>query len=632
MCKGATTRVLIATLATLGGAWAQSPIPTGIGVDWRHIGNSVIDRDLAGLASGPVLRVWYSANGSLAIQTASKRSYVTQDFESWQATASAAPPVASIQIERVPEAGASIRSAPGSSRLYAFGQSVYRSEDNGASWDNLTAYRGTSIVGTGLRDLAVSPSNPDELVVAGDDGIFRSMDGGKSWSGLNASLPNLSVTRILALPANGQGTEIALFGNQTVSWEPGEKTAWQPSADSGFTQELQLRQALGALRGVTITALAMSGNFVYTGMSNGQIGVSSDGGVTWQTFSPANAGAVARFWIDPNDARVALAVLGSGTNSASSNNAGRVFHTVNAGQFWDDFTANLPPGSVHGVTADRASNALYVAMDQGVFFAHADLGSLGAVQPWTVLAALPAMPAMDVRLDSGGNQLWVAMDGYGIYAGLAPHRLQNPSVVSAADLVARAAAPGSLISILGARADSVRAGNLTVPVLAATSAESQIQIPFEAPPSTVSLAVSSGNATTTLGPVTVAAAAPAIFVDPDGTPLILDADSGVMLDAMTPAHSGSRIQILASGLGRVTPDWPTGLAAPMTNPPKVDAAVSAYLDRSPVEITRAVLAPGYVGFYLVEATVPKIVNYGPAELYLEVEGAASNRVRIYIEP
>ena len=61
------------------------------------------------------------------------------------------------------------------------------------------------------------------------------------------------------------------------------------------------------------------------------------------------------------------------------------------------------------------------------------------------------------------------------------------------------------------------------------------------------------------------------------------------------------------------------------------ATVQAYLDRQPVEVTRAVLAP-YIGFYLVEIEVPKIVNYGPAELYIDVGGQTSNRVRVYIQP
>ena len=104
-----------------------------------------------------------------------------------------------------------------------------------------------------------------------------------------------------------------------------------------------------------------------------------------------------------------------------------------------------------------------------------------------------------------------------------------------------------------------------------------------------------------------------------------------MLDAMNPAHSRGRIQILATGLGAVRPDWPTGTPAPQDNPPTVVATVHAYLDRQPVEVTRAVLAP-YIGFYLVEIEVPRIVNYGPEELYIEVDGHESNRVRVYIEP
>jgi uncharacterized protein (TIGR03437 family) len=56
------------------------------------------------------------------------------------------------------------------------------------------------------------------------------------------------------------------------------------------------------------------------------------------------------------------------------------------------------------------------------------------------------------------------------------------------------------------------------------------------------------------------------------------------------------------------------------------------LDRVPVDVTSATLAPAYTGLYLVEIELPKIVNYGPAELHLEVDGQASNSVRVYIEP
>jgi uncharacterized protein (TIGR03437 family) len=205
-------------------------------------------------------------------------------------------------------------------------------------------------------------------------------------------------------------------------------------------------------------------------------------------------------------------------------------------------------------------------------------------------------------------------------------------VVSSADLVARAAAPGALLSVLGARVDSARAGSLSAPVLAANETESQIQIPFNASGDSVALSLASAGGTRVLPSVPLLTASPGIFLNQDGSPAALDAETGLLLDAMNPAHSHSRIQILATGLGQVTPDWPAGITAPLENSPKVVTPVKASLDRVPVDVTRAVLAPGYVGLYLVEIEIPKIVNYGPAELYIEAGGQASNRVRVYIEP
>ena len=79
---------------------------------------------------------------------------------------------------------------------------------------------------------------------------------------------------------------------------------------------------------------------------------------------------------------------------------------------------------------------------------------------------------------------------------------------------------------------------------------------------------------------------------------------------------------------RVTPQWPTGTPAPAENTPRVIAPVRVFVDRVPVEVSRATLAPGFVGFYLVEIAIPDAVNNGPAELYIEVAGQSSGRVSI----
>jgi uncharacterized protein (TIGR03437 family) len=303
---------------------------------------------------------------------------------------------------------------------------------------------------------------------------------------------------------------------------------------------------------------------------------------------------------------------------------------MNAGIFWDDMTANLQNTPVYGITADVASGAVYAATGAGVFMSYADLSSAGRGGNWVNLnGKLPQSTATDVKLDTGGNQLFVALDGYGVYSAIAPHRTRDLRVVNAADFSQRAAAPGGLLSVIGGRVQSAETVNTTIPVLAANETASQIQVPFDVKGTalTVSLNLAAGRLDVGLPLQSVS---PAIFVDPDGAPLVLDADSGVLLDSSKPARAGSKIQILTTGLGKVRPDWPTGVAAPLSDSPKVVANVKAYFDQVPIDITQAILAPGYIGFYLVEAQLPAVVNNGPAELYLESEGHASNRVRVWV--
>ena len=621
--KATATHLAATVLALLALCAPELPAQSG----WRPVGNWMIDRSLAAPSTGPVNRVWYSDSGSILIRTASGRIMETNDLETWRRSGATPPSEPAAMIADLPEPGARVRAAA-DSVLYAVGKFVYRSENGGASWDNLTGYRGESILGTVL-DLAVSPADSDQIVAAGMDGVFRSADGGKSWSGLNQGLPNLPARRLLSTPADGHGARIQLIDGSVVEWQPGQKIAWTPASDPRAEADLALRETLSRRLGVRVTAIATFGSLTYAGRIDGVVMVSDDGGITWRSAFPFPAGPVDGFWVDPQDPRIALAVFGASPDSSPGPRI-HVARTENGGMFWDPFTSNLPDTGVHGVTVDRSSGAIYVATDQGVFMTYADLQVLGSPPQWTPVAGLPA-GAMDVRLDPQGNQLWAATDGYGVFSMLAPHRLRDPRVVSTADWVARATAPGALISVIGSRVDTARSGDLPIPVLTSTDTETQLQVPFEAAGSALSLSVRGGGGSMTLSLVPLEQAAPAIFVDRDGTPVLLDGDSQVMLDAMHPAHSNGRIQILATGLGRVKPDWPTGVAGPLDNPPSVAATVNAYLDRQPVEVTRAVLAP-YIGFYLVEIAVPKIVNSGPEELYIEAGGQASNRVRVYIEP
>lgn len=633
MCHKETVSVgrylLIASLGAGILAAQTAPGMQTAATDWRRVGNPAMEIGLAAPATGPVDAVWYSADGALLYaRTRAGRIFETADFESWTPAlgtpeqTDAVPPA----VDRMPETGAKLAVTPAApGRIYALGTQLYRSDDGGHSWTNLTAFHNRSIIGSSQRSVAVSSSDADQVAVANDFGVWRSMDGGLSWSGLNLHLPNLGASRILALPGSTHGARILVRDLGAMELAPGSD-AWQPTTDAqSDAQDKALRRASEQL-GTRITAWAESRQTAYAGAADGRIWVSLDGGGSWTPSPrPGTNGPVERIFADPIEPRVAVAAVG-GTGA-------HVLRTTNSGGFWDDLTSNLPDAPAHGVTADRSAGAVYVATDKGVFYAAADLENAGpSGVSWTPISTrLPAAPATDVRLDANGDQLYAALDGYGIYATPAPHRLRTLRLLNSADFSTRPAAPGSLISVVGGRVSTANAGALSFPVLAASATESQIQVPFETSAANMSLALETETGRFMLG-LPVQAVSPAIFVNRDGSPMVLDGDSGLMLDGRNTARSNSRLQILATGMGKVRPDWPTGMAAPLENPPAVAATVKAYLDGVSVPVTRAGLAPGYIGFYLIEVQLPALVNAGPAELYITADGQESNRVQVVLEP
>ena len=488
MCRNAPYRrtgwlalVPLVLLAAVGVARGQesASYPGSVRPDWRRIGNSAFEAFLASAATGQVDRVWFSADGSsLFLRTQSGRYFESQDFENWKARAELTPPVDGFSLDqavaRPPEPGAKVRAGDDFyARLYAFGRDIYRSEDGGRSWENLTRFRGRSIVGEGFLDFAVSPVDSDVLVAANSYGIWRTVDGGLSWSGMNDGLPNLPIRKIVAAPSGTRGTTVLLDSGASLEWAPGERQSWKPSADSALARQQAVRRSAGLQVGAEITAVALTSEFMYAGSSDGRLWVSRDQGETWLLSRPGGSAPVESLYAVAGEPRMVLAGLGE-----SASGGPRVLRSQDGGAAWEDLTGDLPAGGVRGVTADRTGAAVYAATVRGLFFSRVDALQ---TRQWIPLSeSLPPAPVMDVRLDEAGHQLYVALDGLGVYAAPAPHRFWSLDVVSSADLSRRPAAPGSLLTVLGGRLLRAQAGLLEVPVLAAAEGESQIQVPFEA--------------------------------------------------------------------------------------------------------------------------------------------------------
>src|ERR1039457_2437264 len=160
MCRRNTVPWSVAAFAAIGfvlPAVAQIPRPA-----WRRIGNAAMDLALPSVATGPIERVWYAEDGArLFARAAADRTFVTEDLETWTAVpVDQATPVApeDVTVQNRPEPGARVRGQrTDRSRLYAIGQLVYRSDDGGGTWATLTNFKGTSILGDGMGDRAVSP-------------------------------------------------------------------------------------------------------------------------------------------------------------------------------------------------------------------------------------------------------------------------------------------------------------------------------------------------------------------------------------------------------------------------------------------------------------------------------------------
>lgn len=163
-------------------------------------------------------------------------------------------------------------SSPSAGTLLAANSSgIYRSTDNGSTWDETP---------TGLPMVGIAPflvkgpanaiaSNSSASVAATDDGIYRSTDGGSTWS--KAGLSG-TVSTVFAVP--GSSTFLAILGSSAYR-----------STDNGANWS-----ALSGLSGGTPTAFAAhptDGKTLYVGTNAGAVLQSSDGGATWTVISDA---------------------------------------------------------------------------------------------------------------------------------------------------------------------------------------------------------------------------------------------------------------------------------------------------------------------------------------------------------
>src|SRR5689334_832461 len=133
MCQtytgAANSKPWLALLAVSAVAFGQTA-PEAVRPDWRKIGSTSVDLQLASPATGAVDAVWFSPDGrTLYARTHAGRVFETVDSENWVASTASAPRTdnsVSIAVERLPMANSVLRSSPADPRrVYALGAHVY---------------------------------------------------------------------------------------------------------------------------------------------------------------------------------------------------------------------------------------------------------------------------------------------------------------------------------------------------------------------------------------------------------------------------------------------------------------------------------------------------------------------------
>lgn len=624
-------RVFSMTLLLAGLSWcvlAQTSLAGKGNPDaWTPFGNTTILAGAWGEASGPVERVWFEGS-SPAVELPNGSIYKWQEQGEWgfakDATVPDRPQNAPV-LRRLADARLFLAHPLTPLTAYALGDQIYRSEDGGAHWTGLTRYRGLSLLGDALRDLALNPLDPDDLLVASDLGVWRSRDGGLSWSNASEGLPNFPAIRILRFPQGTQGFEAETRDHRILEWAPGSAHGWRIVNARALAAEERIPTAVRDL-GIRVSAWDAHERSIYAGRDDGVLLSSADGGETWRRYSQPGLKAIRALHTNPDDDRMALAVAESDSGHAM------LLRTLNGGIFWDDWTpSGLGPGVWDAAAPAFAQQALFLVSDDTVYRYNVDFRSMSRPAGGTVFRprGLPAR-AVDLRLDPSGTVLFAIAENRGVFSMEAPGFPLEPIARSVADLSPGATAPGALLSIHSEPFGRLRANGVDSALLGTSPGGTQVQLPYGITSNRVELALENeGGGTRTLT-LPLRSAQPSIFLNPDGNPFVIHSGNGLFMDENNPLSPGSRFQVMLAGLGAVSPDWPAGMAAPLKNPPAVLATVEAFVNGLRIPVISATLAPGYAGIYLVEAELPAVMDEGMGELRIVANGTATNPAAIRI--
>lgn len=244
-----------------------------------------------------------------------------------------------------------------------------------------------------------------------------------------------------------------------------------------------------------------------------------------------------------------------------------------------------------------------------------------------------------VALDSAGN-VYIGDSYNNVVRKLTPVAPATANAVVNAASYAPRISPGSLATLFGTHLGasltiasaplpttlggvSITVNGRQAPILAATSAQVNFQVPWETLPGNADVVVSvNGSAANTLN-VPVLAAAPGIFSDGSGRAIAQNSDYS-QNTAGNPAKAGSTIMAYLTGSGPVNVAMSDGAVASASPLARAMSQTSATIGSLPAEVSFVGLAPGFVGLTQMNIVVPSSLASGDYPLSVTIGDQTSN--------
>ena len=183
---------------------------------------------------------------------------------------------------------------------------------------------------------------------------------------------------------------------------------------------------------------------------------------------------------------------------------------------------------------------------------------------------------------------------------------------------------------------SVLIGGTAIPLFyvinAAGTEQISAQAPFEiAGQQTVSIVVNNGRGQSAPVQVSVAAAQPGVFLVNATDGAFLHGLDESLVTAAKPAAGNEVVVLYCTGLGAVSPAATTGALASGTTLNYTTIVPTVTVAGAPAPVAFSGLAPGLVGLYQINFTVPAATPSGNAAVVVTASGVASNSANLHIK-